>query len=159
MTGESVGKLFIGGIIPGVILSISYTAYIAVRLKIQPSLTSESKREIYPWSYCLKAALTVWPIPVLFIAVMGSIYTGFATPTEAAAVGCATVFIIALAYRAINLSALKRTIQNTVVTSSMVLMLCLAGKLVGVYLGNTGVTVGIAANVGGGLLFLLRRYS
>jgi len=148
MASESIGKLFIGGIIPGLILTATYMAYIAVRIKLQPSLSSGIQHQKQSWGFCLLALLKVWPMPLLILAVMGAIYTGMATPTEAAAIGCTTVFFLAAGYRLINYDALKRTTRQAIVTSSMILMIYLGGKMVGVYLAYSGITAGVAARVG-----------
>ncbi|MFC2046890.1 TRAP transporter large permease [Chloroflexota bacterium] len=147
MAEQSIGKLFIGGIIPGLFLGALYMIYIATRLKLQPSLVSGLKQPQYSWRFCLRALLNIWPVPILVIAVLGSLYTGFATPTEAAAIGCVMVLIIAAGHRLLNWGAMKRTIQGTVVTSSMILMIMFSGKLVGAYLANAGITAGVAARV------------
>jgi tripartite ATP-independent transporter DctM subunit len=139
MADESIGRLYFGGVIPGLILAASYMAYIAIRLKINPKLARESTGPKPSWGFCFRELGKVWIIPALFAGVMGSIYSGLATATEAAAVGCAMVFVMALGYRLLTWDNLKRTLRSTVTTSSMVLMLCFSGSLLGAYLGNSGV--------------------
>jgi len=147
MTGESIGKLLIAGIIPGIMLTVSYMAYIAARIKISPEMVTGVERVIKPWGATLKGAVGIWPIPVLIIGIMGSIYLGIATPTEAAAIGCVVAMIIAATYKNLKRSVLWRTAEQTVLTSSMILLIMASGKLVGLYLGSTGVTAQLAENV------------
>ena len=147
LTEQSIGKLFIAGIVPGLFLAAIYMIYIASRIKFQPSLVSGDEQPKYSWRFCLRSLLHVWPVPVLIVAVLGSIYSGFATPTEAAALGTAVVFIIAAGYRLVNWDSMKRTIRGTVITSSLILVIYMSGRLMGVYLANSGITSGVATRV------------
>jgi len=147
MADESVGRLYFGGVIPGLILAAAYMIYIAVRLKINPGLATEPTKIKPSWRFCLRELSKVWIIPALFAGVMGSIYSGLATATEAASVGCAMVFMMAIGYRMLTWDNLKRALRATVVTSSMVQMLCFSGSLLGAYLGNAGIVKDVAAGV------------
>jgi C4-dicarboxylate transporter DctM subunit len=147
MADQSVGRLYFGGVVPGIILTAAYILYIGLRIAINPALASQGERIKAPWGFCFREMGKVWIIPVLFVGVMGSIYSGLATATEAASVGCGMVLIIALMYRMITLETLKKAIQGTVVTSSMVLMLCLSGSLLSAYLGNSGIVQDLTARV------------
>ena len=151
MTEVSIGKLFIGGIVPGLILTVAYMSYIALRLTAQPGLVGKRKdtQQRESWRFCLWSLFGVWPVLILIIAVLGSIYAGIATPTEAAAVGCTLVLILAAFYRQLNWDTLKRAIENTVVTSSMIICIYLSGHLMLVFLGNAGITRGVARYVVG----------
>ncbi len=149
MTDVSIGKLFIGGIIPGLILTGAYMLYIAMRVKVQPHLV-KGGREAQPkqsWGSCLLALLRVWPVLVLIAGVLGSIYLGVATPTEAAAIGCALVFIMAAAYRLLNWNTLKKALSGAVRTSSMLLVIFWGAKLMGIYLSNEGIPGQLAQTV------------
>jgi C4-dicarboxylate transporter DctM subunit len=149
MTEVSVGKLFIGGIIPGLILSLSYMAYIALRIKLQPELVmplagAEEKQSL---KFCLRALSGTWSILVLVLGLWGSIYLGWATPTEAAAVGCFLVIVLAASHGLFNWAFLKRSIINTAKTSSLVMAIYLSATLMGIYLNNAGVTRDLAVFV------------
>jgi tripartite ATP-independent transporter DctM subunit len=145
ITDTSIGKLFIAGIIPGIILTIMYMLYIAIRIKIQPHLV-RAEKNVYmlPWKDCLLSLLNIWPVLLLIVGVLGSIYAGLATATEAASIGCALTFVLAAFYRILNWDVLKRSIIGAVKTGSMILMIFLSASLMGVYLGNAGITIDIA---------------
>jgi len=81
---ESVGALFIGGIVPGVILALMMMAYIAIRAWLQPEI-APATRETVTWKLRLIALGNIWPGLLLIFAVLGTIYLGIATPTQAAA--------------------------------------------------------------------------
>lgn len=146
----SVAKLFIGGIIPGLVLAALYIIYIAIRVKFQPSLVSQEGQEVrclQPWNVCILSVLKIWPIILLIIAVLGSIYTGFATPSEAAAVGCVGTFLVAASYGLITKESLKTTIIGSTVTSSMILIICMSGRLCGFYLSHSGIASSLSKEV------------
>lgn len=141
MTEQSVGKLFIGGIIPGLMLAAMYMTYIALRIRFQPRLVAGGAPvEKLPWKTCLMALLRVWPVLLLIVGVLGSIYGGVATPSEAAAIGCALVFVLAIVYRLLTWDVLKRSLAGAVRTASMILLIFLAAHLMGIYLSNSGLT-------------------
>lgn len=146
MTDTSIGKLFMGGVIPGLILSGAYMTYIAIRVKVHPHLVmgEQKVRPKQPWGICLLSLLRVWPVILLILGVLGSIYAGVATPTEAAAIGVALTLAMAASYRSLNWSVLKRAIVESVRTSSMLLVIFLSASLMGIYLSNAGITIAVA---------------
>ena len=149
MTEVSIGKLFIGGIIPGLVLVGAYMTYIALRIKIQPSLiTTHARTDPKPsmWE-AIVSLLRIWPVIVLIIGVLGSIYAGIATATEAAAIGCSLVLLLAAIHRLLSFEALRRAIKKTVGTSSMILLVYLSGKLMQIYLSNAGIIRDLSASV------------
>ena len=90
----SIGKLFLAGIIPGLMIAGMFTLYIGFRTAANPSLLPV-KQEYTPWPEVLRRLSGAWPLIVLIAAVLGTIYAGLATPTEAAAigVGCAIIMV------------------------------------------------------------------
>lgn len=148
MTDQSIGQLFIGGLIPGIILAFSYMFYIAVRIHFQPHLVSGGEvTEKLSWSGCLRASRGAWPVLALFTGVMGSIYLGIATPTEAAAIGCALTVIIAAGSGLLNRSVWERALVGAVKTTSMVLSIFWAAKLMGIYLTYEQITAQLSQMV------------
>jgi tripartite ATP-independent transporter DctM subunit len=81
------------------------------------------------------------------VGVLGSIYGGIATPTEAAAVGCTLVVVLALLYRTLTWAVFRRSVDAAVRTSSMLLTIFLGAKLMGVYLANAGIPSTLARSV------------
>lgn len=145
MTDQSIGQLFLGGIIPGLVLTLAYMAYIGLRVHLQPALIASGKSiEVCSWNDCFRSLGAVWPAAALFIGVMGSIYTGVATPTEAAAVGCAITLLIAGGTGLLNREVLGRALAGTVKTTGMVMMIYWAAKLMGIYLTFGQVTTNLS---------------
>jgi C4-dicarboxylate transporter, DctM subunit len=149
MTQQSVGQLFIASIVPGLILTAAYMLYIGVRVYLQPALaaTRDAAAERPSWAYAVRSLLHVWPVLVLILGVLGSIYGGFATPTEAAGAGCAIVLVLALLYRRLSWTVLTTAVDGAVRTSSMLLTIYLGAKLMGIYLANAGIPTQLARSV------------
>ena len=126
MAGLSVGKLFMAAIIPGLILSALYALYIIVRCLIQPEMgppVPEDQRGM-PLGKKMKMILTsLLPPLLLILAVLGTIFFGVAAPTEAAAVGAFVSVILALFYGRLDWESLKDSFFETMVISSMILII------------------------------------
>lgn len=119
----SVGSLFAAAVIPGLILSALYLTYIGVLSLVKPRLAPPLPKEIGPktvgefWAMILKSFL---PPTFLIVLVLGSIFGGWATPTEAAGVGAFGALILAWFKRRLDLKTLKATIENAALTNAMV---------------------------------------
>ena len=95
IVGESIGRLFLAGFIPGVILAITFMLMIGIASKIWPGIAP--KEEMVTWRLRFAGLVSLLPIGLLIFAVLGSIYFGFATPTEAAAAGVTGALFLTLA--------------------------------------------------------------
>jgi TRAP-type mannitol/chloroaromatic compound transport system permease large subunit len=103
VSGVSIGKLFIAGILPGILLASLLIVYTMIRCIINPSLAPKSE-EKYTWEDRLKTIPQLAPVVILILMVLGSIYTGFATPTEAAAVGVLGALLFAFMTNSMDLN-------------------------------------------------------
>lgn len=138
MATISVGKLFMAAFIPGFTLSALYCTYIAIRCVVRPHegpALPASERAL-PWSKKINMLLTSMVPPIfLILAVLGSIFFGIASPTEAAAVGALASILLAAAYRSLNLRVVKETAYRTMGTFSMVFVIVVgASFFTGVFL-------------------------
>jgi len=125
VTGESVGKLFVAGIIPGAILTISFMIFSAYQ-------TRHIKDTPATWSERIEASKkAIWGL-LLPIIIIGGIYTGIFTPTEAAAVGVVLSFAISIfVYKNLTMSNLKHILLATVKTNTMILFIIIGAMLLG----------------------------
>ncbi len=125
VAGISVGQLFIGAIGPGLLLSALYVIYIYVRCRINPQMGPPvPKEEIGPLKDRLRVGLkSVTPPILLMSVVLGSIFFGIATPSEAGAIGAFAAMILALCYRKLTIANLYYATTATVKTSCMVLFI------------------------------------
>jgi len=126
-SNQSVGKLFMAATIPGLILGFMYIAYIALRCTLNPKLGPPvPKEEIdkIPVKKRIKNVFIYAAPPILLIlAVLGSIFTGIATPTEASGVGAFVAFLMMVLYGKFSWKALKHAVYETAKTTTMVIFM------------------------------------
>ncbi|MBI4334432.1 MAG: TRAP transporter large permease subunit [Chloroflexi bacterium] len=115
----SIPKLFIGGVIPGILLTLAFMVYVGVRCSRNPRLAPAAAMTVSRRQE-LAGLWKVWPFAVLIVVIMGSIYTGFATVTEAAGMGAFATLLMCLAYRSLNWKGMKSSLSATIKTSCMV---------------------------------------
>ncbi len=152
----SVGNLFAGAILPGLILSGLYFAYISIRCIINPKLGPPiSKEEASKWSAKQKWLMTLKSLvpPLgLILMVMGTILAGIATPTEAAGLGALGAFILALFNRAVSWKMIVKASRATMKTTAMVMTLFIGGMFFStVFLSMGGGDVVADLFIGSGL--------
>lgn len=128
ITGQSVGRLFIGGIIPGIILTCIYMVYIAITLKRHPQLGPPRETQM-PLRECIIKSLSAWPVVIIAVSVIGSIYGGIATPTEAAAVGAFFALVLSAIYRLVTWEKIKKVTWTTMRVTAMILLLFVSTKV------------------------------
>lgn len=139
----SVGKLFAGAIVPGLILSSLYIFYILVRCYFKPAegppLSLEERQAVSSKKLVFMVFKSLIPPMILILGVLGSIFLGWATPTEAAGVGAALAFLMMLVYGKFSWWGLYNAVLNTGRTTSMVIII-LAGAscFTGVFMGSGG---------------------
>lgn len=142
----SIGKLFIAGIIPGIMLAIGFSGYIIIRCLINPSLARGGEK--YTWESRFKALPHLLPIMLLILLVLGSIYTGWATPTEAAAVGVLGSFIIALFSKSLNKKVFMDIILGSVKTSTMIMLIVCGASYLSVTVGYLNIPAQLTQFIG-----------
>ncbi len=131
LTEQSIGKLLVSGFIPGIILALAYAAIIVAWAMIKPEAApvNTEKVTLKEKLACLK---TVWELVVVFLLVMGGIYLGFFTPTEAGAVGAFFLFAVTLLRRKLSWPSMVEAMKSTTKVSVMIFMI-LSGAYVFTY--------------------------
>ena len=137
MTGESVGRMYLGTFIPGLILAALYILYIAIRCyfnpELGPSVPPEARVGWVEKIIKLKGAIS--PL-ILILVIIGGIYSGTITPLEASAVGAVGAFLCVVLQRRLNWKVLKHALTTTLSISSMVAWLLIGiGTFTAVYSG------------------------
>jgi tripartite ATP-independent transporter DctM subunit len=127
MTSTDIGKLFVAGMIPGLIGILFYIGAVVAATTLQPQLGPPGERSGWPQRW--RSLLGVWGVLVLFALVMGGIYFGIFTPTEAAGIGAGGGFLFALGRHRLDRKALLEVLVETARTSTMMFMV-LIGALV-----------------------------
>ncbi len=150
LSGISISKLLIGGVVPGLILSAAFVAYIVVRVKINPALAPATPAEkLAGWARFDPLIRYVLPLVSIFVVVVGAMSGGIATPTESAALGALATMALAMAYRALSIGALAEALRGTVVVSGMILFIILGATTFSQVLSFSGATDGIVSAVFG----------
>jgi len=152
----SAGKLLMSGVLPGITLGILYMIYIATRCGFNPELGPPIPKEElsqYPVSKRFKNALIYLVPPAgLILLVLGAIFFGVATPTEAAGIGAAVSFLMILAYRKFTWKGFQDCIYQTAKATTMVIIILVgASCFTGVFLGMGGGTAMVNIIIGLGL--------
>ncbi len=143
---ESVGRLFIAGIIPGIVLAGMMMGYIFLIGVFRPESAPRSREEV-SWKMRLDALLQIWPVLLLIIMVLGSIYTGIATPTEAAAVGCVGSLVLAGFRKKLSWKIFRSILRSTISTSTMIMLIFASALLFGYVLTRLQVPQELASFV------------
>jgi tripartite ATP-independent transporter DctM subunit len=140
----SIGKLLIAIYIPGLILAAVYLAYILTRCKLQPYLAPPYAvpGPSFPEKVSELVRLVV-PVAFIFFMVIGVIFLGVATPTEAAALGTLAAFILAGAYRKLSWTVIRNAFSGTLDVGAMILMVMVGAKSFGTVLAYSGATSGL----------------
>ena len=141
--GVSVGDLFVGALLPGLLLVLFYMAYVWILSRIKPDLAppvpfEEIRKELgveSKWTYVARALL---PPLVLMVAVLGSIFAGIASPTEAAGVGAFGALLLALSNQRLNMKVLQETMLTTTHLTSMVFIILVGATAFGLVFRGLG---------------------
>ncbi len=122
LTEQSIGKLLVAGMVPGIALALAYILIVILMVKINPTLAPVSLDPV-SWQGKLQSLVGIWEPLLIFLVVMGGIYGGFFTPTEAGAIGATILFSAALIKGKLTLNILVGALQEAVRISIMVLFL------------------------------------
>lgn len=134
MSEESIGKLFIAGIIPGLLQVISFFLVIYVMVRMKPELAPIASDQHVSWIEKIKSLRDLWTVAVLFGLVMGGIYFGYFTPIEAGAVASAGAFFVTLFSGRLNWTVLKDSMMETSRITVIIFVLLLGAMVFNVFL-------------------------
>ena len=147
LTEQSIGKLFIAGIVPGLLGILFYV--LAIRFAVARSPTAGPAGERSDWPERLAALRGVWTVLLLFLVVIGGIYGGVFTPTEAAGIGAGGAFLIALARRALSLYDLIEVLMDTARTTAMLFSVLIGALIFSNFVNRAGLPDALLALVTG----------
>ncbi|MBU2485413.1 MAG: TRAP transporter large permease subunit [Alphaproteobacteria bacterium] len=160
---ESVVDLFIAGIVPGLLLAFLFMIYVAFVSLLRPEMAPRPP-ERPSMAVIIGGLGDTIPVGLLILAIVGGMYFGVVTPTEAAAFGCLLATLVALIYRDLTLASFRAALRNSVLTSCVVLFITISAQILSFAITTSGIGRGIAdvlAHAGVGplmffcLLFLL----
>ncbi|MDO5604997.1 MAG: TRAP transporter large permease subunit [Paracoccus sp. (in: a-proteobacteria)] len=146
---QSVSRLFAAGVVPGLMIAGLYSGYVMIRAVLDPSLVPAERPRYRPADFA-RALLDLLPLITLMVIVLGSIYSGIATPSEAAAVGVLAAIAIAGVTGQLSLRLLRETLMGALQTSTMVCSILIVAAFMSSAMGY----LHIPANVAGAIAAL-----
>jgi len=150
LSGISISKLLVGGIVPGLVLSAIFVAYIVLRVKLEPELAPRTGFEEYHgWRRFQPFLQYVLPLVSIFVIVVGAMIAGWATPTECAALGGFATLFLALLYRVLTLRNLVKALRGTAAISGMILFIIVGATTFSQILSFSGASNGLAQTITG----------
>ena len=139
MTETSVGKLFLAGIIPGLLTALGYILTISVILKFKPELGPEPGREALVTSDQHNKG-AVWPMMLLIVLILGGLYGGLATPTEISAIGAIGALVISMSTGRMTRAGFIEAIAATMRISTMIIMIIVGAHFLGYFMSFSKIT-------------------
>lgn len=136
LTQSSIPQLFLAGLIPGLGLALAFLIITAIICTIRPELGGN--RRVFPFLQMARSLVDLIPIVILFALIVGSIYRGWATPTEAAAVGVAGALLIALAFGGVNWTMMRESLLGTIKVTSMIMLIIIGASFLNFTLSSAG---------------------
>ncbi|MBN9889309.1 TRAP transporter large permease [Salipiger abyssi] len=133
-TDTSIGALFVAGVVPGVLSAVAYITMITIRSYLDPTLapvndTTHTREE--KWA----ALRDIWPLPALILGVLGGIFTGIFSPTEAGAIGAGLAVLIALLRRSLTRKAVVRALIETAEGTASIFIIAIGATMFAVFMG------------------------
>jgi len=147
LSDTSIGKLFIAGILPGLLLASLYSGYIILKVSLNPNLVPEQDNLNYSFREKLKSSKELFPVLFLILIVLGGIYLGYTTPTEAAAIGVVGAYFLAFCFKNLNLTTFKESLLNAVKTTSMICFIIFCAAFLSQVVGFTGIARAISTYI------------
>ncbi|WP_300031888.1 TRAP transporter large permease [uncultured Roseobacter sp.] len=136
LTQSSIPQLFLAGLLPGLGLALAFMVITVLLCLLRPGLGGV--RRTFPLAQMLRALIDLVPILLLFGLIVGSIYKGWATPTEAASVGVAGALLIALFFGGVSLDMLRQSALGTVKITSMIMLIVIGASFLNFTLASAG---------------------
>jgi tripartite ATP-independent transporter DctM subunit len=150
LSGISISKLLIGGVVPGLLLSVAFVAYIVARVKLNPALApTASFVEYRGWERLRPFLQYVVPLVSIFAVVVASMSAGWATPTESAAIGALFTMVLAMLYRALSISNLLLALRGTTAIAGMILFIIVGATTFSQVLSFSGASSGLVELIAG----------
>ncbi len=147
LTEQSIGALFVAGILPALVLTALFILCIMIWCRFQPEQGPRGER--FTWRQRIRSLTNMIDTLLVFILVMGGLFFGLFTPTEAAAVGAFGVLAVALIRRRITWAGIVKSLYETLRTSCMVMFLIAGAVIFGKFLAVTRIPFNVAAWIGG----------
>ena len=147
LSNVSIGKLFMAGILPGLLLATLYSFYIMIISSIDKSVVPEEDVK-YTMNDYIHSLKDLFPVFSLILVVLGSIYGGLATPTEAASLGVLGAVVLAVYFKSFTFDVMKNALLNTIKTSIMISFIIVGAGFLSQVVGFLGIARAISEFIG-----------
>lgn len=147
LTEQSIGALFAAALIPGLLATALYMGSVSVQVRLLPDLGPAGDR--FTWGQRLRALARVWDVTLLFVVVIGGIYAGVFSPTEAAAVGAAGAFAFAALRGQLTWKVLGEALSETAVTTGMIFLILIGAALFNTFVETSRLPQTLVQALGG----------
>ena len=144
-TEQSIARLFVAGILPGLLLMVLFAGYVGIWSKLNPSGVPAEEEESLPFAEKIRRSKPLIPVVLLIVGVIGSIYGGLASPTESAAVGVALAHLLSWRGGSLTRETFGQALMGTVKTSTMIAFILVGAHFLTVSMGFTGIPRDLAA--------------
>jgi C4-dicarboxylate transporter DctM subunit len=142
MTEQNVGRMFLAAFIPGILAAIGYMLVIAIIARVSPSDAAAGER--MAWGERFRALIDTWPVLLIFLAVIGGIYSGIFTPTEAASIGALATAFVAWKTGGLKGRGFLDCIYGAASATGMIFLILLGADILNVFLALTGMNTELA---------------
>jgi C4-dicarboxylate transporter DctM subunit len=147
LTNSSVPKLYLAGIIPGLVMALLFILTVLVACMIKPSWGGQKIHAT--WGERLRSLVHLTPPLGIFLLVVGSIYAGLATPTEAAALGVSGALLLAACFGRLNWGMLRESVEGTMRSTAMIMLIVIAASFLNFVMSATGLTTALTNSISG----------
>lgn len=148
ITDLSIGALFVAAVIPGILSAIVYIAMITIRCKTNPALAPRVQ-ETFSAEDRKEAIRDIWPLPLLIVGVLGGIFTGIFTATEAGAVGAFLAVVIAISRRQFSLKVAEKALFDTAVSTSAIFIIVVGAAIFSRFIALSTLPVWVTSSLDG----------
>ncbi|MEX2476568.1 TRAP transporter large permease [Marinobacter sp.] len=138
-TEQSIARLFVAGILPGLLLMLMFAVYVGIWSKLNPSGVPADEEEALPLAEKIRRSKPLIPVVLLIVGVIGSIYAGLASPTESAAIGVALAHLLSWRSGSLSRETFGQALMGTVKTSTMIAFILAGAHFLTVSMGFTGI--------------------
>lgn len=142
ITGQSIGKLFAAGLLPGLLLALCYISAIVIQAARNPKLGPAVPKT--PWKERFKSLLDVTPVLLLFVFVIGGIFAGLFTANEGAAIGAFGAFLYLIYRRRASIENILKSLADTIQTTAMIFLIIIGAYVFGYFLAVTRIPMNLA---------------
>ncbi|PCI86814.1 MAG: C4-dicarboxylate ABC transporter permease [Hyphomicrobiales bacterium] len=146
-TDQSIARLFIAGIVPGLVLLLMFMGYVVIWSLLNPDKSPDAEAKM-PLIEKIKGTRHLMPVVLLITVVIGSIYTGIASPTEAASLGVLMALVLSWVGGTLNKDSFNTALMSAVKTSTMIAFILIGAAFLTVAMGFTGIPRELAAHIG-----------